>query len=106
MAKLQRPDFAYMNGKLIPWDDAVLHVGCDPENPEDLGATIDFGMGDEYVRSNSTFGMWVPKGLKHGPLVWKKFERPHLELTIMIGAGTLAEADPGGHEKLKRGAAE
>ena len=29
MAKLQRPDFAYMNGKLIPWDDAVLHVGCE-----------------------------------------------------------------------------
>ena len=23
MAKLQRPDLAYMNGKLIPWDDAV-----------------------------------------------------------------------------------
>jgi hypothetical protein len=41
----------------------------------------------------------VPKGVKHGPLVWKKYRRPHLELTIMIGAGSLAEADPGGHRK-------
>jgi len=27
--KLQRPDFAYMNGKLVPWDEAVLHVGTE-----------------------------------------------------------------------------
>lgn len=29
MKKLQRPDFAYMQGKLIPWDEAVIHVGCE-----------------------------------------------------------------------------
>jgi branched-chain amino acid aminotransferase len=29
MIKLQRPEFAYMNGKLVPWDDAVLHVGSE-----------------------------------------------------------------------------
>jgi branched-chain amino acid aminotransferase len=27
--KLQRPDYAYMGGKIIPWDEAVLHVGCE-----------------------------------------------------------------------------
>lgn len=27
--KLQRPDYAYMNGKLVAWDDAVLHVGTE-----------------------------------------------------------------------------
>ena len=27
--KLQRPDLAYMNGKLVPWDEAVLHVGTE-----------------------------------------------------------------------------
>ncbi len=27
--KLQRPAFAYMGGKVIPWDEAVLHVGCE-----------------------------------------------------------------------------
>jgi hypothetical protein len=33
----------------------------------------------------------------------KESQRLHLELTVMIGASTLAEADPGGHEKEKRG---
>ncbi|UVT16958.1 MAG: aminotransferase class IV [Nitrospira sp.] len=29
MAQLQRPAFAYMNGKLVPWDQATLHIGCE-----------------------------------------------------------------------------
>lgn len=29
MAQLQRPEIAYMNGKLVQWDQAVLHVGCE-----------------------------------------------------------------------------
>jgi branched-chain amino acid aminotransferase len=29
VAQLQRPAFAYMNGKLVPWDGAQLHVGCE-----------------------------------------------------------------------------
>ncbi|MFC1841016.1 hypothetical protein ACFL1N_15680 [Thermodesulfobacteriota bacterium] len=73
------------------YDEIVLHVGSDPDNPEDLGATIDFGMGDGYVRSNTTFGMWVPKELKHGPLVWREYRKPHIEMAIMLGAGTVKE---------------
>jgi len=85
------------------YDEIILHIGTDPNNPEDLGGEIEIGMDGETVTVNSTSAIYVPKGVKHGPLVWKKFERPHLELTIMLGAGTLAEADPGGHEKLKKG---
>ncbi len=29
MAKLQEPKFVYMNGKLRPWREAVLHIGCE-----------------------------------------------------------------------------
>lgn len=29
MAQLQRPAFAYLKGKLVPWDEATLHVGCE-----------------------------------------------------------------------------
>jgi len=29
VAQLQRPAFAYMNGKLVPWDQATLHIGCE-----------------------------------------------------------------------------
>jgi len=85
------------------YDEIILHIGTDPNDPEDLGGEIEIGVDGETVTINNTSAIYVPKGMKHGPLVWKKFERPHLELTIMIGAGTLAEADPGGHENLKKG---
>ena len=85
------------------YDEIILHIGTDPNNPEDLGGEIEIGVDGHPVVIDSTSALYVPKGVKHGPLVWKKFDRPHLELTIMIGAGTLAEADPGGHEKLKGG---
>jgi len=29
VAQLQRPEIAYMNGKLVQWDQAVLHVGSE-----------------------------------------------------------------------------
>jgi hypothetical protein len=84
------------------YDEIVIHLGTDPENPEDLGGEIEIFMEGEPVLIKSTSAIYVPKGVKHGPLIWKKFERPHLELTIMIGASSLAEADPGGHEKFKQ----
>jgi hypothetical protein len=79
------------------YDEIIIHLGTDPQNPEDLGGEIEIGYDGESVTIDSTSAIYVPKGIKHGPLVWKRFDRPHLELTIMIGAGTLAEANPGGH---------
>ncbi len=84
------------------YDEIVLHLGTDPNHPEDLGGEIEILMNGQPLTINSTSALFVPKGVKHGPLTWKKFEKPHLELTIMVGASTLAEADPGGHEKVKK----
>jgi hypothetical protein len=84
------------------YDEIILHIGTDTHHPEDLGGEIEIGMDGKPVLINSTSAIYVPKGVKHGPLIWKKFDRPHLEMTIMIGASSLAEADPGGHEKAKK----
>jgi hypothetical protein len=83
------------------YDEIVIHLGTDPENQEDLGGEIEFVVGGQPLTINKTSAVFVPKGVKHGPLTWKKYRRPHLEITIMIGAGSLAEADPGGHERRK-----
>ncbi len=83
------------------FDEIVIHLGIDPNDREDLGGEIIFYMDGEPLTIDKTSGIFVPKGVKHGPLVWKRFTRPHLELTIMLGAGTLAEADPGGHRAKK-----
>ena len=81
------------------YDEIVLHIGIDPEYPEELGAEIEFYIGGQPLTINKTSAVFVPRGVKHGPLVWKKVDKPHLEMAIMLGAGSLAEADPGGHRK-------
>ena len=83
------------------YDEIVIHLGTDPKNQEELGGEIEFMVGGQPLKINKTSAVYVPKGVKHGPLTWKKYSKPHLELTIMVGAGSLAEADPGGHEKRK-----
>jgi hypothetical protein len=73
------------------FDEIVLHIGGDPENPEDLGADMSFSLGGEEMKFNKNFAMFIPKGMAHGPLVWHKVRRPHIEMAIMLGAGTLKE---------------
>jgi hypothetical protein len=81
------------------YDEIVMHVGTDPDAQEDLGGEIEFVVDGQPLLISKTSSVFVPKGVKHGPLTWKRFTKPHLEMTIMIGAGSLAEADPGGHQE-------
>jgi hypothetical protein len=79
------------------YDEIVLHIGVDPENPEFLGAEIEFGVGNETLKINKTSALFVPKGVPHGPLTWKKVEKPHIQMVVMPGAGTLKESNPAGY---------
>jgi len=45
---------------------------------------------------NKSSALFLPAGTKHGPLTWKKFTRPHLEMAIMIGTGNYKEGWPEG----------
>ncbi len=70
-------------------DEIVLHIGGDPRNPEDLGADLEVGMGGELFTVSRSNAAFIPKGLRHGPLTWKKVRKPHIEMAIMLGAGSL-----------------
>jgi hypothetical protein len=77
-------------------DEFVLHIGSDHKNPEDLGGEIECVVEGETLKINKTSALYVPAGVIHGPLTWKSVARPHLQMTIIMGAGTLAEAAPAG----------
>ena len=78
------------------YDEVVLHIGSDLNNPEDLGGKIEFVVGGEPVIIDKTSALYIPKGVKHGPVIWKRVDRPHIQMAIVLGAGTLAESAPGG----------
>ncbi|MFC1864074.1 hypothetical protein ACFL1Z_09015 [Thermodesulfobacteriota bacterium] len=68
-------------------DEIILHFGGDPENPEDLGGTIELSVRGEPLLFDTTSAIFAPKGLHHCPVVWKEFRKPHMEMAITMGSG-------------------
>ena len=66
-------------------DELLMHIGTDPHNPEDLGAEYDYVIGDDKLTFNKTSALYIPKGVEHNPTIWKRVDRPHLELAVVIG---------------------
>lgn len=74
------------------YDEIILFLGGDPQNPEDLGADIEFYLGGQALTFDTTSTVFIPRGLRHGPLSCKKYRRPSIALAMMCGAGTFKEA--------------
>jgi hypothetical protein len=73
------------------YDEIIVHIGRDHDDPENLGAEIEFSVGGEPLLINKTSALFVPRGVKHGPITWKKFEKPHIQMSIMLGAGSVTD---------------
>jgi hypothetical protein len=122
---IQSPAGIYVSGELIPgckayidfgwipglppvnppipehshdYEEIVLNIGNDPGAPEELGAELEFSIASQPLTFNTTTAVYVPKGIAHGPLTWKKLARPHLLMPIIIGAGSLLQAGPAGYK--------
>ena len=50
-----------------------------------------FGIGGKEYKFDKNFAVFIPKGVMHGPLIWHEVRRPHIEMAIMLGAGTIKE---------------
>jgi hypothetical protein len=74
------------------FDEIVVHIGGDPNDPEDLGAEVEYYLGGQPLTFTTTSAIFVPKGVRHGPHTWKRYRKPHISMAIMIGAGTAREA--------------
>jgi hypothetical protein len=79
-------------------DEFVFHIGSDHDNPEDLGGEIEFVVGGETLNIKKTSAVYIPKGVVHGPLIWKSYTRPHIQMTVILNAGSLSEAAPAGYK--------
>ncbi len=69
-----------------PNDEALVFVGLDPDNPDYLGAEIEFRFGEEqevHVFDKPTVVI-APKGLVHCPLITRKVEKPYSFTAICL----------------------
>ena len=59
-----------------PFDEVLTFFGTNPEDPEDLCGEAEIWLEDEqYILTKSCL-IFVPKGMKHGPLFIRRVDRP------------------------------
>lgn len=67
------------------YDKLVMYVGADVDQFETLGAEIDYYLGGQRLTFDKTAAIYIPKGVPHGPAVWRSVSRPHLEIILVLG---------------------
>jgi hypothetical protein len=74
------------------YDEIVMHWGGDYRRPQVLGGEIEFYVGGQPITFNTTTAIFIPAGTPHGPVTWKKFDFPHMQMAIMCGTGEAGTA--------------
>lgn len=58
------------------FDEVLGLIGCNPADPYDLGGTIEFWIEDEKYMLTRSCLIFVPRGIKHCPLLLHQVYRP------------------------------
>ena len=69
------------------YDEVILNIGADPQNPENLGGEIEGFVGDEKQIISTTSAIYIPRNVQHGVVRWTKYERPHIQMAIKLSGG-------------------
>jgi hypothetical protein len=64
------------------WDEIWIFAGTDREHPKELGAVLDFYLGDEQYIIDKSCIVYIPGGLAHGPCGMQRIDRPLLFITM------------------------
>ena len=68
-----------------PFDEVITFFGTNPEDPQDLCGEVELWLGDEKHILTKSCLVFVPKGLKHCPLIIRRVDRPIFHFTAGPG---------------------
>jgi len=85
------------------FEEIVLHIGGDPDDPEDLGADLEFHVGGQPLNFNTSSALFIPRDVPHGPIKCLEYRQPHIVMAIMCGAGSVQEGWAGSFKKSRDG---
>ena len=73
------------------YEEIFLFLETDPKDTTDLGAEVEFWIGEgensEKVVFNTSSSIYIPPGVAHFPQVWKNVKRPVMTVVIMPTSG-------------------
>jgi hypothetical protein len=66
------------------YDEMIINIGTDPNNPEDLGGEVVGFLGNEKHTLNKTSAVFVPRNVKHGVVAFNRLDRPYIQMAIKL----------------------
>ena len=71
------------------YDQFLFFIGGNPANMVDFAAEVDLWLGEEQELHTISAAsvVHIPKGLIHGPLVYRKIEKPIIFVDAFLAAG-------------------
>jgi hypothetical protein len=85
-ACITKPVFMEKESHSHDFDQILVFLGADSMNVEDFGAEVELSLGEEgekQIITSSTF-VYVPKGLVHCPLNFKRIDKPIVFQEILL----------------------
>jgi len=70
------PDLVWVEEHTHDFDEVFGLYGSDPENPEELNGEIELWIGGEKHLITRSCLIFIPKGVKHCPLILRRIDRP------------------------------
>lgn len=67
-------------------DEIIGFFGSDYQKPYDLGAEIEFWLEDEMHIITTSALIFVPKGMKHCPLILRRVDKPIFHFSTLTGS--------------------
>ncbi len=58
------------------WDEYIGFVGSDPADPHALNGEVEIYLGDEKHVLTRSCAVFIPKGLLHCPIIFRKVDKP------------------------------
>jgi hypothetical protein len=83
------------------WDEVLAFFGTNSADPGSLGGVVEFTLGDELHTFTKSCAIFLPRGLQHGPLIFKKVSTP----ILLVATGNCREPTqtlPEGWDRLLR----
>ncbi len=65
-----------------PFPEVIGFISSDPDNPRDLDGQMEIHLGDEVHNLTKSCLVFIPPGLKHGPLTFRQVGRPTFFFTL------------------------
>jgi hypothetical protein len=66
-------------------DEIIGFFGNNPQDPYDLGGEVEFWLEDERHIITRSCLIFVPRGMKHCPLIMRRVDRPIFHFTTVTG---------------------